>query len=141
MTELTDEVRAFLAERRYAIVGTVGRDCFPHLTVVWYDLRGDDVLFNSARGRVKDRNLRRDSRCAVIVFADGDGPRERFVRLSGRIVRFVDDPESALRDVVELGIRYNGKASRPEIVNRFPQLDRVSYLMRIEKVYAKLPSI
>src|SRR2546430_13636011 len=76
---LTPEQRAFLEENRFAVVGTVNPDGSPHLAVMWYLLDGDEVVVNSAQGRIKDRNLSRDPRLSLLV-ADG----YRFVRVDGR---------------------------------------------------------
>src|SRR2546428_11783699 len=77
--ELTPEQRKFLEDKRFAVVGTINPDGSPHLAVMLYLLDGDDVVVNSAQGRLKDRNLADDPRMSVIV-AHG----YRFVRLDGR---------------------------------------------------------
>ena len=50
---LSDAARAFLAEKRFAVLATISRDGLPHQTVMWYELRGDDIIMNTAAGRVK----------------------------------------------------------------------------------------
>src|SRR5256714_3174546 len=42
-------------------------DGSPQVTPVWVDLEGDLVLVNTARGRQKDNNMRRDPRVAMAV--------------------------------------------------------------------------
>jgi predicted pyridoxine 5'-phosphate oxidase superfamily flavin-nucleotide-binding protein len=58
--ELTSAQRAFLDEKRFAVVGSRNPDGSPHLAVMWYLLDGDQIVVNSAQGRLKDRNLAAD---------------------------------------------------------------------------------
>ena len=78
-TELSPAQRAFLQEKRFAVVGTRNPDGSPHLAVMWYLLDGDDIVVNSAQGRIKDRNLAADPRMSVLV-EDG----YRWIRIDGR---------------------------------------------------------
>src|SRR5437764_6528639 len=107
-SNLTAEVRHFLEELHFAVIATVNEDGSPHQTVVWYLLRGDDIVMNTARGRVKERNLRRDSRLSVTV-EDG----YRFVTMRGT-AHLVDDVATAQDDIRQLAVRYHGE----EIANR-----------------------
>ena len=79
---MTDEQAKLFLGRNYATLATVGRHGPPHLTVVWVDWDGERVLVNTAAGRVKERNLRRDPRASVLV-ADGTDPY-RYVSVAGK---------------------------------------------------------
>lgn len=46
---------------------TLSADGRPQVTMVWVDADGDDVLFNTADGRKKPQNLRRDPRIIISV--------------------------------------------------------------------------
>ncbi|HEY2595940.1 MAG TPA: pyridoxamine 5'-phosphate oxidase family protein, partial [Chloroflexota bacterium] len=67
MADLADNVRAFLEETRFAVVGTTNRDGSPHLTALWYALRGNTILMNTAATAKKVRNLKRDAHASVCV--------------------------------------------------------------------------
>jgi len=54
---LSTAVRAFLQEPRFLILATSNRDGTPQQSVIWYELQGDEIMMNTARGRLKDRNL------------------------------------------------------------------------------------
>ena len=54
-------------------LGTINRDGSPHITPMWIDLEGDHVMFNTAIGRVKEENLRRDPRVSL-SHIDGENP-------------------------------------------------------------------
>jgi PPOX class probable F420-dependent enzyme len=128
---LTDSIRAFLAEPRFAVVATINPDGMPHQTVVWYDVRGDEILFNTARGRVKDRNMRRDQRVSLCVEDE-----YRYVTLQGR-VRIVDDPTISQADIRALAIRYAGpERGGRQARNQFFREQRVSLYLQIEHIIA-----
>ena len=130
MEELTPSVRAFLAEPRFAVVATVDPDGSPQQTVLWYDLDGSQILLNTARGRVKDRNLRRDPR---ISFCVEDG--YRYVTLEG-MVEVVDDQTVAQEDIARLAARYHWPARGAEMAAQFRTQERVTLRMSIHNVIA-----
>lgn len=103
--QLSEDIRRFLEQPHHAVLATVNADGTPQLTVVWYELQGDVVLMNTAAGRLKDRNLRRDPRAAVCVTADGYG-----VTFKGS-VELIEDQETAQADIHRLAVRYNGPES------------------------------
>jgi PPOX class probable F420-dependent enzyme len=69
---LTPSERAFLAEPHVGTVTTLRPDGSPHSTVVWVDVDGDGVLFNTAIGRAKERYLQRDPRVSMLVLDPRD---------------------------------------------------------------------
>jgi hypothetical protein len=46
----------------------MGRDGYPHVTMAWVDIEGDDVILNSAQSRGWPKNLQRDPRIGLCVF-------------------------------------------------------------------------
>jgi hypothetical protein len=122
--------RAFLDEVRFGALATVDPDGGPHMTVMWYLLDGDEIVFNTARERRKPHNLERDPRVSLIVF-----DAYRFVRVTGR-AREAATGEAALADIRRLAVRYDGETSATQAMERFRTQERVSYRFRIEKVYA-----
>jgi PPOX class probable F420-dependent enzyme len=67
MAKLTERDVELLERPNLAIVATIGPDGMPQLTPTWIDTDGEHVLVNTAEGRAKPRNLRRDPRIAVCV--------------------------------------------------------------------------
>jgi PPOX class probable F420-dependent enzyme len=129
--KLTPEQREFLEGKRFAVVGTVNPDGSPHLAAMWYLLDGDDIVVNSAEGRLKDRNLAADPRMSVLI-ADG----YRFVRLDGR-ARIDHDQATAQADIRRLAVLNYGAAKADEAVrNRFSKQHRITYRLPIRRVYA-----
>jgi len=70
---LSQKARELITRPVLATLTTVNIDGSPQSTPVWVGLDGDDVLFNTARGRAKARNVERDPRVAVTVI-DPDDP-------------------------------------------------------------------
>ena len=60
MAQIPDEAVHLLEGRHFAHVATVMADGTPQVTPVWIDHEGDTVSFNTAAGRFKEKNLRRD---------------------------------------------------------------------------------
>lgn len=67
MSLLTDDVVRLLSGRNLAYLATVNEDGSPHLAPLWADVdpERDLILLNTADGRVKIRNIRRDPRVAI----------------------------------------------------------------------------
>lgn len=82
MTAIPDKYRDLFTKKAFAQVATVGRDGMPQVTPVWVDYDGTHVRFNTARGRVKDRNLKRTPKVALVV-QDPENPY-RYVQVRGR---------------------------------------------------------
>jgi PPOX class probable F420-dependent enzyme len=122
--------RAFLEEPRFGALATVEPDGKPHITVMWYLLDGDEIVFNTARGRRKPDNLERDPRVSLLVFE-----AHRFVRVTGR-ARETATGEQALADIHRLAVRYDGEASARGAMERFRTQERVSYRFSIGNVYS-----
>ena len=69
-------------------LATLNPDGSPQVTPVWLDLEDGLILVNSAKGRKKDRNLRRDPRVALSV-ADPSNPY-RYLEVRGRVVEITE---------------------------------------------------
>ncbi|HKN98456.1 MAG TPA: PPOX class F420-dependent oxidoreductase [Pseudonocardiaceae bacterium] len=110
MTEhFNEKIRQLLDGRNVATVATIGADGGPHTSVVWIGRDGDTVLFSSTAERQKVRNLRRDPRVSLTVFA-ADNPYQS-VDIRGT-AELVEDPEKALPET--LSQKYLGQSYPPE---------------------------
>jgi PPOX class probable F420-dependent enzyme len=76
--ELSESIKKVLADKAYGHVVTVNPDGSPQMTMVWVDVDGNDVLFNTGDGGVKVRNLRRDPRIVISV-QDRNAPQTHAV--------------------------------------------------------------
>jgi len=72
-----------------AHLATLMPDGSPQVTPVWCDLDGEHVLVNSAKGRRKDKNMRKDARVALSM-CDPDNPY-RYLEIRGRVVEIIEE--------------------------------------------------
>jgi PPOX class probable F420-dependent enzyme len=129
-SELTTEQRKFLEGKRFAVVGTRNPDGSPHLAVMWYLVDRDDIVVNSAQGRIKDRNLASDPRMSVLV-EDG----YRWLRVDGR-AQIEHDQAIAHADIRRLAARYYEDERKVEeaVRNNFSKQHRITYRLPIRRV-------
>ena len=80
-------------KRAFANLGTLMPDGRPQVTPVWCDFDGEHVIFNSAKGRQKDRNVRRDPRVSIAII-DPDNPY-RHMEIRGRVVEITEQGADA----------------------------------------------
>lgn len=131
---LAEDQRRFLEELHFAVLGTVNASGAPHLTMMWYLLDGDEIMFNTVATRAKASNLDRDPRISLLVY---DATGYRYLRIDGR-TRMIDDPAIAQADIRRLALRYyDGDVARVERAVResWSREHRVSYRLPTTRVY------
>ena len=106
---LPDSARKMLEGPNFAHLATLMPDGSPQVTAVWVDFDGRHVLINTAEGRQKPRNLRRDQRVAVSV-ADQQNPY-LWVTIRGRAVEL--SHEGADAHIDKLAKKYLGQDTYP----------------------------
>jgi PPOX class probable F420-dependent enzyme len=122
MAGLTERARELLTGTNFAFLAELMPDGSPHVSPVWIDVEGDLILVNTARGRHKEANMRRDSRVAISV-SPRDEPYEH-MDIRGRVVE-IREGEAAVADIDHLGRKYRDW-------DRFPLKEgeqRVSFLI------------
>ena len=106
---LSDKARQLIARPVLASLTTLNADGSPQITPLWIDTDGDDLLFNTAEGRIKARNLHRDPRVAVSVI-DPDDPYN-VVAVQGTVAEITTDGADAHID--SLAQKYLGVDTYP----------------------------
>ena len=86
---IPEKYRDLFTKRAFANLGTLMPDGRPQVTPIWVDYDGDHILFNSAKGRQKDKNVRRDPRVAVTLM-DPENPY-RYLEIRGKVVEIIED--------------------------------------------------
>jgi PPOX class probable F420-dependent enzyme len=129
MTNALQNYADLLADERKALahLGTVMADGSPQVTPVWFDYDGTVIRVNSAKGRVKDRNMRRQPRVALSIVDPADPYRH--VALRGRVVEITEAGADAHID--RLAKKYLGQDRYPY---RRPGEVRVTYKIAPERV-------
>lgn len=127
--ELPDRLKELLDGPNFATLATLMPDGSPQATTMWVDREGDHILFNTAAGRVKPRNMDRDPRVAVSIF-NADHPYEAFA-IQGRVV---DKRLDGADDHIDrLAHKYLGQEIYPW---RAPGMVRITYVVEVDAVAA-----
>jgi PPOX class probable F420-dependent enzyme len=109
--QLSPEARELIEAANFASLATLMPDGSIQVTPVWIDHDGEHVLFNTAEGRQKTRNLRRDGRVGLDVF-DLQNPYHH-VSIRGHVVSMTH--EGALAHIDKMAKKYLG-------VDKYPNL-------------------
>jgi PPOX class probable F420-dependent enzyme len=106
---LTPGQLAIFAPPNLAYLATVSADGSPHLSPLWADTRDGMIVLNTAEGRTKVGNVRRDPRVAVAIH-DQARPHPP-VAVLGTVVEITS--EGALEHIDTLSRRYTGEPWTP----------------------------
>lgn len=106
---LNAAARSLLGEPVLAHLATVSPDGTPHVTPVWIDVDGDDLVVNTVDGRVKARHVRRTPKVGISVVDPADA--YRVVALEGTVVDITD--EGAREHIDQLAKKYLGVDEYP----------------------------
>lgn len=102
MATIPEEAIPLLEGQHLAHVATLMADGSPQVTPVWIGHEGDIVTFNTAKGRLKEKNLKRDPRVAISII-DSENPYVPLV-IQGEAVEITE--EGADDDINGLAKRY-----------------------------------
>ncbi|MBI1737148.1 MAG: PPOX class F420-dependent oxidoreductase [Candidatus Rokubacteria bacterium] len=104
-----EKYRDLFDKKAFAHLATVGAAGTPQVTPVWCDFDGTHVRINTARGRVKDRNLKANPRVALSIL-DPDDPY-RYVQVQGRVTEMTE--QGADQHIDALAKKYLGQDRYP----------------------------
>ena len=126
---IPEKYRDLFDKRAFASLATRMPNDDVQVTPVWVDVENGTVIFNSARGRVKDKNVRRDPR-VTLTLIDPDNPY-RYLEVRGRVVDITE--KGAAQHIDKLAKKYLG-------VDKYPYAKpgevRVLYRVKPEHVHA-----
>lgn len=118
---IEDEKRAF------AFLATVMDDGSPQVTPVWFNTDGDNILINTARGRVKDRNMRARPEVSLAII-DPEDPY-RYIQIRGTVVDYSE--QAGDEHIDALAAKYLNQEVYPW---KSPAEARVRYTIRPKSV-------
>lgn len=120
---LADEKKAFL------FLATIMPSGSPQLTPIWFNVENDNILINSAAGRIKDRNMRKRPHVALCI-PDPSNPY-RYLQIQGKVIEITT--ANADSHINSLTMKYRGLSVYPY---RQPGEQRVKYKIQIDRVDA-----
>jgi PPOX class probable F420-dependent enzyme len=132
MRLIPDEYQDLIKDetRSFGFLATLMKDGSPQLTPVWFNTDETHIMINSARGRVKDRNMRRDRRIAFVIM-DPKNPY-RYIQIRGKITEITMD--GAKEHIDKLAKKYTGS---DHYTNFSPNEQRVIYKILPENLERK----
>lgn len=123
--------RDLLAVPRFATLAVMAGDGWPLQAVVWYDLRDEGILVNSAVGRRWPSILRQERRASLLVH---EGHTYVAIRALAEVRC---EGEEAQADIAALAHRYLDEDAADDMVrDHFRAQQRVSFLLRPVSVFA-----
>jgi PPOX class probable F420-dependent enzyme len=125
--KIPDDFMDLFEKKAFGSFTTLMSDGSPQTTPVWVDFVDGKVLVNSARGRQKDKNVRRDPRVAITLI-DPDNPY-RYLEVRGRITEITE--KDADQSIDRLAKKYLDKDKYPFAQ---PGEKRVIYIIDPEHV-------
>ena len=123
---IPEKYRDLFQKKAFCSLSTLMPDGSPQVTPVWCDFDGTHVIVNSAKGRRKDTNMRRDPRVSLAII-DPDNPY-RYLEVRGRVDEITETGADAHID--KMAKKYIGMDRYP---NRQPGEVRVLYKIKPER--------
>lgn len=127
MVAIPEQYKDLFQKKAFAHLATIGTDGSPQVTPVWCDFDGTHIRFNTAKGRVKDKNLRRNPKVALAI-QDPENPY-RYIQVRGRVAEIMEQGADTHLD--SLAKKYINQDKYPW---RKPGEVRVMYKILPEKV-------
>jgi PPOX class probable F420-dependent enzyme len=107
---LPENVQARLKDKNFWHLATLKSDGAPQSTPVWADTDGTHVLVNTAKGRAKEKHMRKDGRVALSSTLT-DNPYS-FVEIQGRVTEIIEG-QPAEDSIDDLAEKYMGTRPYP----------------------------
>lgn len=120
MANIPEKFRDLFSKPAFANLATIMPNGSPQVTPVWLDYDGKHLIVNSAKGRQKDRNMRREPRVSLAIM-DPENPY-RYLEVRGRVAEITEKGADAHID--KMAKKYLGKDKYP---GRAPGEVRVLY--------------
>jgi len=127
MSKIPENFLDLMKKKAFAYLATTMADGSPQVSPVWFEYDGTHIVVNSALGRVKDRNIRRNPRVAVAI-SDPDNPY-RYLQVRGSVVDITT--EGGDEGIDRLAKKYMGVDVYPD---HQPDVTRVSYKILPERI-------
>jgi PPOX class probable F420-dependent enzyme len=131
---ITEPISKFFRGKNFAFLGTVNKDGSPQVTPTWIDIveKDDDggmILINTAKGRIKQKNVSRDTRVSISMIDYENNPYS-MITIKGRVVK--QTTEGADEHIDKLAKKYLNAEKYPA---HSPNIKRVILKIKPEKIF------
>ncbi len=114
------------SKKAFANLALVLSDGSPQVTPIWFDWDGEHIVINTARGRVKDKILRKHPKVALDII-DPEDPY-RYMQIRGRVTG--ETEQGGYEQISKLNQKYQGNPNYPKRLGEV----RVTYIITPEHV-------
>lgn len=127
---LTEPVIKIIKDKNFAFLGTIMKDGRPQVSPIWIDIDDNNniLLFNTAQGRIKHKNISRDPRVSLSL-VDKNNPYS-MVTIQGTIIE--QTTIGADEHIDKLAKKYLNIDRYP---SHSPSMTRVICKIKPEKMY------
>jgi len=131
MTSIPEASLYLLAKetKAFACLALALADGWPQVTPIWFDWDGTQVLINTARGRVKDKALKRRANVALLI-TDPSDPY-KYIQIRGTVVE--ETEEGGYEMICQLNEKYHGDRNYPKRAET-----RVTYKILPERIFTNV---
>jgi PPOX class probable F420-dependent enzyme len=122
-------IKELFERKNFAFLSSLMKDGSPHVTPTWVDIEDDNILINTAIGRIKQKNVSRDPRIALAII-DQDNQYE-MVTVRGKVTDQITG-DVAEKHIDKLAKKYINLDKYPR---RLKGEQRVILRIRPEKIF------
>jgi PPOX class probable F420-dependent enzyme len=127
--KIMEPVTKIIKKKSFAFLGTLMKDGSPHVSPVWIDITDNNIiLINTAKGRIKQKNVSRDPRVSISL-TDDENPYS-MVTIRGQVIEQTSD--GADEHIDKLAKKYLNTDRYP---GHSPDVKRIILKIRPEKVF------
>ena len=121
-------VSKIIQKNSFAFLATLMKDGSPHVSPVWIDVVDNIILINTAKGRIKQRNVSRDPRVSISLI-DDENPYS-MVTIRGKVIE--QTSKGADEHIDKLAKKYLNTEKYP---GHSPNMERVILRINPEKIF------
>lgn len=126
----SEPILKFFADRNFAFISTINKDGSPQVTPTWIDIDEEQglILINTAVGRLKQKNVSRDSRVSISMIDGKDNPYS-MVTIKGKVIE--QSKSGANEHIDKLARKYLNTDRYPA---HSPKVTRIILKIKPEKI-------
>mgnify|MGYP001415491215 CR=1 FL=1 len=132
-----NEIHDYLVNQNDIHIGTINKDGSPHLTTMWYSMRGTDIIFHTYTKSQKIKNLSRDSRISILTESGKTYETLKGLMLYGNatIINGDNNEDEVIQIIKEVEEKYSKGSASEEYIEfmKNQSSKRSGVLVRVSK--------